>query len=452
MRKHWVNQRIPTYASAAHAQPRLGNLPAMDAKTARPPYPLLVLFAALILLTIFLAIVPPAEWVASVVYLGVSGVGMVLLYRTWLKRIDPTFPAALFVLAYLVKLASSVARYWMAYDLYDGSADSRIYHEHGQILAQYFKSLDFSIIGSYVVRGEGTTNLAYITGLLYTVMPASLMGAFFFFATLAFTGTVLFYCAARVAWPETNLRLYTLYIFFLPSILFWPASLGKDAWMLFWSGLAAWSWVNFVRRQRLLGLLWIAIALLMLQLVRPHVAAFLALAIGASYLLYMTRGQRSILTWLVGLIVVVGLGYYTVQGGADYLHLQELSTESLQAAMVEVQENTSRGGSRYEVVSIFTPTGFVTGLVTAAVRPFPWEANSGQMLLTSLETVGWGWLCWIQRRTFWHRLRSIRKDPVAAFALTYTLLTFLALTSMGNFGIIARQRVMALPFLWMLFI
>ena len=72
--------------------------------------------------------------------------------------------------------------------------------------------------------------------------------------------------------------------------------------------------------------------------------------------------------------------------------------------------------------------------------------------MISLETVAWLVFCWVQRRVFITKVRSLRSDPFAAFAILYSLVTLLALTSIGNFGIIARQRVMVLPFLWMLFI
>jgi hypothetical protein len=399
-----------------------------------------------------LAVVPAAEWLAVGVYLAVISTGAFLLFQFVLKRVEPAFPASLFVLAYLAKLMGCIARYWMVFDLYDGAADSLLYHEHGQILAQYFKVFDFSIMETYVVRGEGTTALAYITGFLYTILPVSTAGAFFFFSTLAFAGTVFCYCAVRVAWPDADLRYYTLGVFFLPSVLFWPASLGKDAWVLCWSGLAVWGWVRFIRQQQMAGLVWIAVALYMLQLVRPHVAALVAISVGAAFLLYRTRGQRSIVSWFIGGVAVVVVGYYMIAAGAEFLELEDLSATSLQARIQEQQLRTTQGGSRYEVVSIFSPAGLIIGLVTTAVRPFPWEANSGQMLVTSLETMGWLLLCWKQRRAFWRKMRNIRHDPVAVFALCYTVTMLLALTSLGNFGIIARQRVMALPFLWMLFV
>jgi hypothetical protein len=75
-----------------------------------------------------------------------------------------------------------------------------------------------------------------------------------------------------------------------------------------------------------------------------------------------------------------------------------------------------------------------------------------QSLIASLETLVWLVFCFVQRRVFLSKMRSLRTDPVAAMALTYSVIVLLALTSIGNFGIIARQRVMMLPFLWMLFV
>jgi hypothetical protein len=453
LHNRFADRTVSTYTPpSAFAQPRQHPLLRKGVQDAKRPYGPLALLAALVLVPAFLAVIPAAEWGAVIVYLSVSSAGAFLLYHLVLKRIDPAFPTSLYVLAYLVKLLGCVARYWMVFDLYGGEADSGLYHQHGQILSQYFSVFDFSIMQSYVVRGEGTTMLAYLTGLLYTILPVSMAGAFFFFSVLAFTGTIFCYCAARVAWPEANLRYYTFCIFFLPSILFWPASLGKDAWILCWSGFAVWGWVTFIRSHKMRGLFWIVIALYFLQLVRPHIAALVAVSMAAAYLIYGTRSKRSIISWAIGAVVVIFVGYYMVTEGAAFLKLDDLSVSSLEARIQEQQERTTQGGSSYEVISIFMPLGLITGLVTSAVRPFPWEANSGQMLLTSLETLGWLFLCWKQRRTFWQKMRGIRSDPVAAFALFYTVTMLLALTSLGNFGIVARQRVMALPFLWMLFI
>ena len=399
-----------------------------------------------------IVVVPTGEWLAVNLYLFVAAALAVLLYQRGIKTVSPSFPASLFVLAFIVKLLFSLFRYWTAVDLYSGAADAVAYHSEGILLAPYFRDFDWSILEWYRFRGEGSTRMAILTGLVYAVMPASLAGSFIFFAALAFAGSVLFYRAVRMASSDASMSAYTVFVFFLPSVLFWPASLGKDAWIFFASGLVAWGWASFVRRNHFWGLLIVAIALLLINLVRPHIAAFMAASLVAAYLLYATRAVRSVIVWLVGAVLLTGLGFYLIQSGAAFLNLEEMSLEAVEGFYEEQQERTTIGGSSYATVDVFTPSGVALGFVTALARPFPWEAHNLQSLLISLETVAWLVFCWIQRRTFLSKLRAVRSDPFAAFAIFYSLITLLALTSIGNFGIITRQRVMVLPFLWMLFI
>jgi hypothetical protein len=155
---------------------------------------------------------------------------------------------------------------------------------------------------------------------------------------------------------------------------------------------------------------------------------------------------------MLGGAVVVALAIFAVRAGQEFLQLEDVSIEAVEELYAEQQVDTTAGGSQYQAVSVFTPSGAVIGLFTALVRPLPWEAHNLQALMASLETLVWLVFCIVQRRVFFKKLRALRTDPVAAMALTYSIIVLLALTSIGNFGIIARQRVMMLPFLWMLFI
>ncbi len=416
------------------------------------PYAPAAMIGAVFLMLALIVVVPVSEWPAIYLYLAVILGLAIALYRRGIKPVSPTFAGSFFALALIVKLLSSLVRYWTVVDVYDMAADAPAYHAEGILLAPYFRDFDFSILEWYVFRGEGSTRMAILTGVLYSFMPASMAGSFLFFAGLAFAGSVLFYRSVRMASPEKSAVAYTAFVFFLPSILFWPSSLGKDAWVFFCSGLVAWGWVSFVRRHNFGGLLIVAGGLLLVNVVRPHIAAFLGVSLAGAYFLYATRAVRSAAVWLVGAVVVIALGFYLVQSGAEFLKLEELSLEAVEEFYAEQQDRTTIGGSRYATVSVFTPLGAVTGFVTALARPFPWEAHNIQALFTSLETVVWLLFCWVQRGVFLTKLRSLRSDPFAAFALFYSVITLLALTSIGNFGIIARQRVMALPFLWMLFV
>jgi len=416
------------------------------------PYVPAAFVAMLTFMLAVVVVVPASEWSAVGIYLVLAAVLGVLLYRNTIKTVSPSFPASLFVLALAVKLLFSLSRYWTAVDLYGGASDAPAYHAEGLLLAPYFRDFDFSILEWYRFRGAGSTRMAILTGLVYSVFPSSLAGSFLFFAVLAFVGSALFYRAVCMSSNDRSIAAYTVFVFFMPSILFWPASLGKDAWVFFASGLVAWGWASFVRRNHFMGLLVVAIALMLINFVRPHIAAFMGASLAAAYILYATRAIRSVIVWLVGAVVVTGLAYYLIQSGTAFLQLDELSFEAVEGFVSEQQARTTIGGSSYATVSVFTPTGAVTGLVTALARPFPWEAHNLQALLISLETVGWLAFCWFQRRVFVSKLLAIRRDPFTAFAIFYSLITLMALTSIGNFGIIVRQRVMVLPFLWMLFV
>jgi hypothetical protein len=209
---------------------------------------------------------------------------------------------------------------------------------------------------------------------------------------------------------------------------------------------------SFLKKQNWFSLLWVVSALLLINVIRPHFAAFLTIGMGAGYLLYSTRGQSSKIQWLIGACAVALLAIYMVQSGAQFLKLDEFSLDSVEERMQAVTDQTTQGGSQYTPTSIFTPWGLVWGLVTTVARPFPWEARNAQVLVTALETCGWLLLAWLQRRVFRKKLLTLRADPIMSFAFFYTLISLLALTTIGNFGILARQRVLILPFIWMLFV
>ena len=114
----------------------------------------------------------------------------------------------------------------------------------------------------------------------------------------------------------------------------------------------------------------------------------MAASLVAAYVLYATRGVRSVLVWLVGAVLLFGLGYYLIQSGAAFLNLEELTIESVEEFYGTTRKDYDWRLARDSTVSVFTPTGAVVGFVTALARPFPWEANNLQSLMISLETVG----------------------------------------------------------------
>src|SRR5205085_1758787 len=102
--------------------------------------------------------------------------------------------------------------------------------------------------------GPAHSNLPFqtievVTGLIYAVIGPTQLGGFLVYAWLGFLGLVLFYRAFRIAFPEGDHRRYARFLFLLPSLLFWPSSIGKDAWMVLMLGIAAYGAARVLSRQ-----------------------------------------------------------------------------------------------------------------------------------------------------------------------------------------------------------
>ena len=415
---------------------------------------LLLILGLFVLFVAFIVTVPAEDAFAVLPYVPIAVALAVVAYATAIKPADDGFSAALYWLAFVLKLLSVVAYYWMLMEVY-GGGDANRYHLEATYISQHLRQSDFSILRVYGYGRQSSTNVIYLTSFLYTILPPSRLGGGLVFAALAFVGSVFHYRAFRRAFPAADSRLYLMAVFFMPSVLFWTSAVGKDAWVFFGSGIVSWGLVTYARRAHLSGLVVAGLGLGLVYLVRPHFAAFMVLAAGIAFLLFhRVRSSQRLLIWLVGAAVIAGGGFLVVGSAGEFLGLGSIGEVSFQ----EVEEFydfrqavSTGGGSGFETRSALDPVGLVTAPVTVLLRPFPWEANNPQALVTALESLAWLGIFWWRRRVFWERLRAMRHDPWVAFSLGYTAILIVALTTAGNFGIIARQRVGLLPFLWVLF-
>ena len=70
-------------------------------------------------------------------------------------------------------------------------------------------------------------------------------------AWLGFWGSYLFYRAFTIAFPEGRARSYARFMFLLPSFLFWPSSIGKEAWMICCIGMATYGVALILKHNQL---------------------------------------------------------------------------------------------------------------------------------------------------------------------------------------------------------
>ena len=367
-------------------------------------------------------------------------------------------PALLWILvaALVLKLGGAMVRYYVGFTVYEGFVDARMYHEHGTELAMKFRAGEFD---TGLAGSTGTDFIRLLTGIIYTVTGPSIYAGFLIYSWLAFWGMFLLYRAFTIAIPGGIRHSYALLLFFLPSMLYWPSSIGKEAWMLFTLGLAALGGARILRGQLLGGAWPAALGLYLGALCRPHVAGMAALGLVVGYLLGRPRrdlGWRGPVLKVASSAVLLALALFVLQQTATYLRDKGIEPqEGVQSVLNETGRRTTQGDSTFEApVAAGSPAQMLARLPVATVtilfRPFLFEAHNLQAGVTALESTLLLWLTLARRRRIWRGIRSARNQPYAGFVLAYMALFIVAFSSIANFGILARERVQVLPFLFVL--
>jgi hypothetical protein len=360
--------------------------------------------------------------------------------------------AQLLMLALVLKLFGSLVRYWVAIHVYEGVADAIQYHQVGADLARRFAAGHFDTGLSSL---SSTDFIRFFTGVIYTVTGPSIYAGFLLYSWLAFWGMFFLYQAFTIAVPDGNRRSYARLLFFLPSMLYWPSSIGKEAWMLFALGLAAKGTARLLTGRTWGGLVLAGTGLLLATLVRPHVGGMAALGLLVAYLLARPPRRLGMLGAVIKLfglavllvVAVVLLGQiqrYLLDKGID-------PAEGVNSVLAESARRTSGGGSGFQAPSTSTSLlGLPYATVTILFRPFPFEAHNAQAAVIALESTLLLCLTVARSRTIWRAVRHLRRWPYVAFVVVYTAGFVVAFASISNFGILARERVQLLPFFFVL--
>ena len=198
---------------------------------------------------------------------------------------DPRM-ARLVMVALVAKLFGACARYALTFQVYEGRADAEGYHGSGARLAKAFWEGNLAEQMRWdAPELTGTPFINIVTGVVYAFTGPTKLGGFLIFAWLAFLGMFFFYKALAIGFPEANLRRYALLLFFMPTMLYWPSSLGKESWIIFALGLATFG-VALILRHQPLGYPLAGLGLVGTAMPRPHITV---LCFGALALAYMFR-------------------------------------------------------------------------------------------------------------------------------------------------------------------
>jgi hypothetical protein len=352
------------------------------------------------------------------------------------------------LLAFAAKvIAGAVARYVTVNGIY-GNGDSTLYQDAGRLLAPAFRRGVYEDLGKI----SGTRFVEVLTGQVFAGIGPTNLGGFLVFSWLAFLGLVLMVRAFRIAVPEGDHPRYRLLVLFFPSLLFWPSAIGKDAWMVFCLGAAAYGLARALTG-RFVGLVPLGLGLWGAAVVRPHLALLLIIAATPAVVLRAIgpRGEGTSVfhrarVILIGAALVVGVVVLTSRA-EEFFGLKSLNPDTAQTFLTDVTRRTGKGGSQFDAPKPDSPVGYLEAFGTVLYRPFPGEGGGGGLaLVAAAEGVLFLAVTAASLGRFSRLPRLGVRRPYVIFGLAYTFGFAYAFSSIDNFGILVRQRSQLLPF------
>lgn len=392
------------------------------------------------------------------VALSVGGLLLVLTLPLagWVKRHEGDSLGRVVKWGLVVKLLAAPVQLWVASRFYGNVADFNLYHGLGRRIAPGFPDSLFAVEGGRII---GIRFIGMITGTLYSFTGVNKLAGFFVFSWFGFLGQYLFFRAFRTGVPEGDAFRYALFIFFLPSIVFWPSSIGKDAWMCLALGLAALGCARLIMRRRG-GFTMAGAGLAAGCLVRPHVVLLVFLAVSIAYLVRKPPRTTSfdLAARIGGMTVLLVAGLLLVGTVERFFSVDSSGTTALDQVLDTTSKN-SQGhfrageeapdtgfGSSFDPSEFRSPLRFPKAFVTVLFRPWPFEAANLPALLASLEGLVLLGLLAVSRRRVLGAVRMFRQRAYVLAVSLYSVLFVYFFAAIGNFGILARQKVQVLPF------
>ena len=378
--------------------------------------------------------------ITPLLVLAMAGVGRVMS-----RPADHDWLTTLIVWGFVAKLAGSGARYYVIRYVYGGGDAYGYYRQGIEFANQWRAGNPPSLSGS---RGEGTQVTEAIAGVVFAPFVPDLLGGFFLFAALAFFGQLALYAAFRRWAPTHQLKRFAILILFLPTYVFWPSSIGKDAVMVLGLGIAAYCVARCMEGYETRWLVGAGLALTGIGFIRVHISALFVGALLITALVARPRSQAPGvgLRRLTLIVLLAVAGFLTVNAFQARYGTNLLDAGDVESFSESVVDRTSKG-TTVPGGAVTSPAGVPEALVFVLFRPFLWEAREFQILLSALETTFLlGLLIWKLPAMYRNRKRW-RSNSLVVFSTFYVLAFSIAFSAIRNLGIIARQRTQVVAFL-----
>jgi hypothetical protein len=376
----------------------------------------------------------------------------VILPRGWYPRGDVKTRRVIAVflgIRMLMPIVSAVVAGAAAL-LFTGGTDADKYHDVAVRVAN-----ELLLTGHASAHGTqipGSSAVELVVGYFYAFAAPIRLLSYYVSNFLAMIGMLLFWWATEHLVPDQRRRRYTAFILLTPTLLFWNAGLGKEAPLMFATGcMVAGFHVLSGRSRAPRGFAYLALGVVVGGFVRPHIVLLLMLSgvvgfvFGGARAASGRRRRRLLPLAVVGAFAILVLP-------ATHSLLDPAGGRSLVKAAYDTAETTADVGGRsaFETAPTRSVSDVPGAIVTVLLRPFPWEVRTVPQLLASAEAAAIGFLFF---RSLWRVMRRrmrFTQSPLVVSSGVFVLLFCLVFSSLGNFGLLVRERMQVLPFVILL--
>ena len=355
-------------------------------------------------------------------------------------------------------VAGVLVRYFFVTVVYNDSADAGRYSAGAGQLASLIKQGTFTTVppGLESFPAE-SQRIGLVLAVVYLITGTSRWAGSIVFAWLAFGGRLLMWRALRRAVPEADHKRYLMLLLFFPSLVYWPASIGKEALMILALGVVSFAAAQLLAERVSAGSIALFVAgLAGLMFIRPHLAAIGVAALGVASMVGTLGGigqgakLKSTAVRVAALAVLVVAAVVVFSQTAKFFGSTD-EDGGITGVLDKTLSQTSIGGSAFAAPAVSSPLDLPWAIVTVIFRPFLWEASGASTLVAALESLALVGLVVTGWRRLVGGLKLSLRRPYLVFVLTFTGAFIMAFSYIGNFGILARQRsiMLALVFVFL---
>jgi hypothetical protein len=337
---------------------------------------------------------------------------------------------------------------------YHGVADWLRYTHQGALLADNWRNFQFTTNGTGIgkIIGNGATSI--YGGVIMTVVGPNLLASFFVASFTAFVGTVIFYLAFRVTFPEADCRRYAWLVLLFPSLLFWTADVSKEAGMLLALSLVAYG-VALILTGRALGYTFAVVGGALALVIRPDELVILVVAFALAMVVRgLYRQGRSFRSPIRIAAAIVVIGAFVILTGIEAGHfLHGAGGSGLTGTLNQVGANNQGVGAGYGSSNVpysSSPLYYPRDIYTVLFDPLPIKAHSVTQLIAAAENTLILVAIFLSLRQLRCLIRVSLQRPYVLVCALYSLVYLYAFAALGNLGLITRERTLLLPFFFVL--